>query len=62
MENILEVVVAKLQSRKGDWPRIAKETGIPYGTLAKIGGGFTRDPQISNIQKLLEWFESRAAA
>jgi len=59
-EKTLEDVVARLQAVRGEWPRISTETGIPYGTLAKIGGGFTADPRLSTLVRLARWLEAHA--
>lgn len=42
--------------------RIAKESGVPYHTLLKIANGQTEDPRVSTIEKLLQYFDERAAA
>jgi predicted transcriptional regulator len=42
-----------LDARKGQWPRIASESGVPYSTLSKIAQGFIDNPRIETVDKLL---------
>lgn len=49
-------VLAQLERRKGDWPEISKESGVPYFTISKIASSATNDPRISTIQKLANYF------
>lgn len=49
-------VLAQLERRKGDWPEISKESGVPYFTISKIASGATNDSRISTVQKLANYF------
>jgi predicted transcriptional regulator len=40
---------------------LAEETGVPYHTLLKIAKGETTDPRVSTVQRLIHYFERRAA-
>lgn len=59
---IFEYVLQQLEISKGTWPRIAKETGIPYKTLVKVATGETEDPGVSIVQRLADYFRDRAKA
>ncbi|WP_244108842.1 hypothetical protein [Burkholderia anthina] len=64
-EPMLDTVLRRLNQVKGDWPRIADESTVPYQTITKIACGFVRDPRISTVQALYDYFEDlseRAAA
>lgn len=47
----LEAVVAELTRRKGDLPKVAKDTGIPYDTVLRIKNR-ENDPGYSKVQAL----------
>lgn len=53
--NIMIERIKKLKKeRKLSNEELSKSSGIPIGTLAKILGSETKDPQISNIIKIAE--------
>lgn len=54
-----EYVCRHLQETKGTWPAIASESGVPFRTLEKIGRGETKDPGISTVQQLFDYFRGR---
>ncbi|WP_063533315.1 hypothetical protein [Burkholderia sp. MSMB1589WGS] len=60
-EPILTAVLRHLDAAKGDWPAIAKQSGVPYQTLAKIGGRVVSDPRVSTVQALLDCLGKRCA-
>lgn len=49
----------RLNEERGNWPTIANESGVPYGTLEKIAQGDTKNPQLKTIEPLLAWFRAR---
>lgn len=51
----LDDVVDRLQAHKGRWLEVAKETGVPYSTLAKIAQGKRKNPTLANFQALARW-------
>ena len=55
-EPMLDTVLRRLNQVKGDWPRIADESTVPYQTITKIACGFVRDPRISTVQALYDYF------
>jgi predicted transcriptional regulator len=59
-EKMLDTVMRKLDETRGTWPEISVSSGVPYQTLTKIACGIVRDPRISTVQALLDYFASRA--
>tara|TARA_R110001599_G_scaffold339851_1_gene559740 strand:- start:30496 stop:30705 length:210 start_codon:yes stop_codon:yes gene_type:complete len=55
-QNLLEYVTSNLKAHVGSWPKIAEKTGVPYHTITKIASGKTKDPGISKIQSLVDYF------
>lgn len=60
--DILLYVRQQLEERKGTWPTIAEETGIPYDTITKIAQRQIEDPKVSKVQVLANYFRGLAAA
>lgn len=58
-EPMLDTVLRRLNQEKGDWPRVADESAVPYQTITKIAGGFVRNPRILTVQALFDYFASR---
>ncbi|MFL9899040.1 hypothetical protein PQR71_12900 [Paraburkholderia fungorum] len=54
---MLDTVLRRLNEEKGDWPRVADESAVPYQTITKIAGGFVRNPRILTVQALFDYFE-----
>lgn len=51
---MLPFVIEELAKRKGDWRKIAADSGVPYSTLCKIAQGHTKDPGVSQVQMLYD--------
>lgn len=49
--DILERVVAELNERTGDLPRVARESGVPYDTVLRIKNR-ENDPGYSKVRTL----------
>jgi transcriptional regulator with XRE-family HTH domain len=45
-----------MEKRKISRYRLSKETGIPYTTLTQILKGRTKDPQISALEAIADYF------
>ncbi|WP_186268972.1 hypothetical protein [Burkholderia gladioli] len=60
-EPILSFVLRQLDSAKGNWPEISRQSGVPYQTLTKIAGRLVVDPRISTVQALLDCLTEREA-
>lgn len=61
MESIHDYVLTELQKRAGHWPRVARESGVPYGTLKKIATRVTPAPRIDTLERLASYFRDGAA-
>ena len=60
--DLLELVVAELNNRKGDLPRVAKESGVAYDTVLRIKNR-ENDPGYSKVSRLHRYlFPQKAAA
>lgn len=51
-----DFVMRQLQERKGSWPQIEKDTGMPYSWLSKLARGLIDDPGVKKIEKLARYF------
>lgn len=60
-ESTVAMLRRRLGEEKGNWPGIADESGVPYGTLEKVAQGDTKNPQFETVDKLLSWFRARDA-
>lgn len=58
-ESILAYVKRRLEEFKGQWPTIAAETGVPYGTINNIASGKSENPELASVQPLIDWFHAR---
>ncbi|VVG70927.1 hypothetical protein PAP18089_01899 [Pandoraea apista] len=58
-EPVMVVVLRKLDEHKGRLPEVARVSGVPYQTVTKIACRLVRDPRISTVQALLNYFASR---
>jgi hypothetical protein len=61
-EPLLDYVKARLEAHRGEWPQIARITGVPYFTITNIVQGKVEDPRISTIQPLVDYFQALEAA
>ena len=62
MESIHDYVLERLKARKGSWPTVAAESGVPYGTLKKIATLEDHRPRIDTLEKLASYFRSKPNA
>ncbi|HWK70007.1 MAG TPA: hypothetical protein VNS29_04115 [Burkholderiaceae bacterium] len=59
--NILASVVANLRLVKwGLIPQLASDTGVPESTIKKIRSGEVKDPRISTVEALHNYFSQEA--
>lgn len=58
---IYEYVMGQLEARRGQWPKVSRETGVPYRTLQKVATREIADPGVSTIQTLADYFHEEAA-
>lgn len=61
--DLLDAVVSELEARKGDLPKVARESGVPYDTVLRIKNR-ENDPGYSKVQTLHRYLfiETKAAA
>ena len=55
-QNIYEFVMAGLENTKGNWPQVADGSGVSKRTLEKIARREIKDPGVSHIQALADYF------
>jgi hypothetical protein len=58
-ESMHDYVVDQLQAAKGEWSRVAEETGMSKRTIEKIARREFRDPGVSFIERLNSYFKDR---
>ncbi len=58
MEISLSAVKACLADTKGEWPEVARDSGVDYFTIVRIAGGKSKSPRYETIEKLAEYFGS----
>ena len=60
---IYTFVLEELAARKGEWPVIARESGVSYSTLCKVAQRHMKTPSVQIVQKLYDYLHaSREAA
>ena len=58
-ETILGQVKRRLAEHKRHWAQIARDTGVDYSTVHRIASGRSENPEIGNVQKILDWLDAR---
>ena len=61
-DSIYQYVLLELQLAKGQWPRVARDTGISLSTIKKIARRDVEDPGVSYIERLARYFRDGIAA
>jgi len=59
-EKLLDYVLKQLQTSKGSWPSVAKNTDLDYSWLTKLAQGKIDDPSVRKIQRLADYFRKAA--
>lgn len=49
---LLEQTLTRLDELRGQWPDIARRSGVPYHTLTRIAQRKSPDPRVSTVQRL----------
>lgn len=49
---LLEQTLRRLDQLRGQWPDIARLSGVPYHTLTRIAQRKSPDPRVSTVQRL----------
>jgi K+-transporting ATPase c subunit len=52
-----EEIISRLRDAKGQVGRIAREAGLPYGTVRKLVTDETKDPRTSTLDALRRYFQ-----
>lgn len=61
-EPILSYVRRRLEEFRGQWPRIHRESNVPYDSIAKLARGERPNPELTTtIQPLVDWFATEDA-
>ena len=53
-----EIVKARLERLRGQWQRVANESGVKYKTIKNVMQGKVKDPRSSNIDRLYTYLEN----
>lgn len=56
--SLVTLVKNELLARKGEWPRISRETDISYWWLTKFAQGRIDNPGVLALEKLQTYFEA----
>lgn len=59
MENTAQRIRRLLNERKGSWPEIARDSGVPYFTITKIASGASENPRIKTCDALNLYFDRK---
>jgi hypothetical protein len=59
--DLLVRVVAELERRKGDLPKVARESGIPYDTVLRVKNR-ENDPGYSKVRALADYLFGKQGA
>ena len=52
--NLDHVVLTLLNARKGDWQKVAADSGVSYSWLSKFANGHIENPGFGTLTKLHE--------
>lgn len=52
-------IKSRLQSRKGEWPDIARSAGLSYWWVMKVGQGVIDEPGLRKVEKLTAELDAR---
>jgi len=52
---LLPTVRILLEQRRGEWPEISRQTGIPYRTIQNLAQGVVAGPRVSTVEALYQY-------
>lgn len=55
-------LIAKLHSRRGNWPAIARRAGVSYSWIVKFANAKIPDPRLGSLERLQAALDSPSAA
>lgn len=58
IDPLYERVRADLQQRRGQWARIASETGLAYSTMVRIARGYVVQPGYDKLKRLADYLDA----
>lgn len=53
----LDDVRGRLERLRGQWKRVARESGVPYKTIKNLMQGKVVDPRVSTLSRLHQYLE-----
>jgi hypothetical protein len=56
--SIYNFVMTRLDATRDDWKAVAEGSGVPYSTVYKIGTSIVKDPGVSLIERLANYFRA----
>jgi predicted transcriptional regulator len=60
-KSLVEYVRGRLEAERGNWAEIVAQTKVPYFTIANLVQGKVKDPRMSTVQPLLDYFRRAEA-
>jgi transcriptional regulator with XRE-family HTH domain len=57
--NIYDYVMSHLRAKRVPQRQVARESGVPFSTVAKIAQESVKDPSVSSVQRLYDYFIAR---
>lgn len=58
MVHLADIVRNLKELPHGALRQVARDTGIPYGTIRKIKDGQTTNPGLATVEPIVRWLES----
>ncbi len=59
-EDELSYVIRHLRASRGQWPKVAAGSGVPYATVVKVAQDRTPNPRYGTVRRLAQWFRNHA--
>lgn len=59
-EDELAFVIRHLRASRGQWPKVAAGSGVPYATVVKVAQDRTPNPRYATVRRLAQWFRNHA--
>ena len=59
-DRALRFVLSSLDSSRGEWPSVSRETNLSYFTIQKIAQRKIRRPSVEHLQTLMDHFRKAA--
>lgn len=59
---LYDYVMSRLKAKSIPQRQVARESGVPFSTVAKIAQGVVTDPSVHTVQRLYDYFRKEEAA